>query len=183
MNELNENKQENITDNPQEQQKTTRVKKVLGEEITQEEIQAGELDQFELLQEVYKGATTGMQSIEIIRPMVKDKAFKNMLFRQYNDYKSLSKEIELQAANEGYDLRASNIMNKAMMYGSVLLNTINDRTNSKFAEIMMQGINMGIISLVKVINNIDADLQINQTFSNRIMGMYQNNLDSFKAYL
>lgn len=182
MNELHENKQNIMQDN-ETQQKVTRVRKVLGEEISQEEIQAGELDQLELLQEVYKGATTGMQSIEVIRPMAKDKAFKNMLFRQYNEYKSLSKEIELQAANQGYDLRPSNIINKAMMYGTVLFNTMNDRTNSKLSEIMIQGINMGIISLVRVTNSLDADLQIDQTLSNKLMQMYQNNLEAFKAYL
>lgn len=183
MNEGNENKQENIMGENNTQQKTTRVKKVLGEEITQEEIQAGELDQLELLQEVYKSATTGMQAIEVIRPLAKDKAFKSMLFQQYNSYKSLSKEVELKAANEGFDLRSSNIINKAMMYGSVLLNTINDRTNSKLAEIMIQGINMGIISLVKVTNSLDADLQIDQNLSNKLMEMFQNNISAFKAYL
>ena len=119
--------------------KHNKIKKVLNEEFSSEEIQAGELEQLEVLQETYKIATVGMQSIEIIRPMVKDKALKNILFRQYNNYKAFAKEIELQAATQGYDLKPSNILNKAVMYGSTLLNTIADRSTGKLAEIMIQG--------------------------------------------
>ncbi|MDD4316437.1 MAG: hypothetical protein PHC84_04690 [Clostridia bacterium] len=162
QNELNENLQ------------STRLKKVLDEEITPEEISAGELDQLELLQEVYKSATQGMQSVEVIRPMIKDKALKSILFRQYNSYKALTKEIELQAATNGYDLRASTFLNKAMMYGSLLLNTITDRSSSKLAEVMIQGINMGIISLVKVKNNIDPDIKVDMTFADKLMDILRS---------
>lgn len=178
-----ENIKEDILQDAQTQQRASRVKKVLGEEITQEEIQAGELDQLELLQQTYKGATTEMHSIEVIRPLIKDKAFKNMLFQHYNGYKTLSKEIELAAASDGYDLRPSNIINKAMMFGTVFFNTISDKTNSKLAEIMIQNINMGIINLVRVINTLNADLQIDQTFPNKLMEMYQNNIQALNAHL
>ncbi len=178
-----ENIKDDIIQDAQTQQRASRVKKVLGEEITQEEIQAGELDQLELLQQAYKGATTEMHSIEIIRPLIKDKAFKNMLFQHYNGYKTLSKEIELAAASEGYDLRPANIINKAVMFGSVLFSTISDKTNSKLAEIMIQNINMGIVNLVRVINGLNADLQIDQTFSNKLMDMYQNNVEALKTHL
>jgi len=36
---------------------------------------------------------------------------KSILFHQYNSYKSLSKELEMKAANDGYDLRAATIIN------------------------------------------------------------------------
>ena len=89
----------------------------------------------------------------------------------------------MQAATQGYDLKPSNILNKAVMYGSTLLNTIADRSTGKLAEIMIQGINMGIISLLKVTNNIDAELQIDFSMSDKLMQMLQNNLESLKAYL
>lgn len=148
-----------------------------------EEIQDGELEQFELLQEVYKNCTLGMQSIEIVRPMVKDKSMKSILFHQYNSYKSLSKELEMRAANDGYDLRAATIMNKAVMYGGVLLNTITDRSSSKLAEIMIQGINLGIISSIKLTNSIGDNSKTDISFSTRLMEMLENNLDALKVFL
>ena len=42
---------------------------------------------------------------------------------------------------------------------------------------------MGIISLLKVTNNIDAELQIDFSMSDKLMQMLQNNLESLKAYL
>lgn len=181
------NKTENIENDTiqdqQTQQRSSRVKKVLGEEITQEEIQSGELDQLELLQQAYKGATMEMHSIEVIRPIIKDKAFKNLLFQHYNGYKTLSKEIELEAASQGYDLRPANIINKAIAFGSVLFGTISDKTNSKLAEIMIQNMNMGILNLVRVINSINADLEIDQTFSDKLMNMYQQNIEALKVHL
>lgn len=169
--------------NEEESIQQTRLKKVLDEEVTPEEMEAGQLDQLELLQEIYKTATQGMQSVEIIRPMVKDKALKSILFRQYNGYKALTKEIELQSANEGFDLRSSSFFTKAMMYGSLLMNTVSDRSSSKLAEVMIQGLNMGIISLVKVKNNIDPEVKVDLTFADKLMDMLHNNIEALKPYL
>ena len=86
----------------QEEQIRTRVNKVLDEELDESEANIEELD---LLQEIYKVATMGMQSVEVIKPMVREKALKNLLFKQFNAYKALSKEIELKAAQNGFDLK------------------------------------------------------------------------------
>ncbi len=169
--------------NEEEGIQKTRLKKVMGEEIEQEEIDAGMLDQMELLQEVYKNATVGMQSIEIVRPMVKDKALKSILFRQYNSYKALAKELELQAATEGYDLRSATFFSKVMMYSGLIMNTISDRSSSKLAEIMIQGLNMGIISLVKVKNSLDPAAKVDLTFADKLMDMLHNNIEALKPYL
>ncbi|MFW5779877.1 MAG: hypothetical protein ACOCWI_00285 [Bacillota bacterium] len=166
-----------------EEQIASRVNKVLEEELSNEEMQPGDIVELELLQETYKVATMGMQSVEVIKPMVKEKALKNLLFKQFNSYKSLAKEIELKAIHNGFDLKPANIINKAMMYGNMLINTINDRSASKLAEMMIQGINMGIISITKVTNNIDSELNIDMSLTNKLMGMLNNNLENLKVYL
>lgn len=182
MNQAQETNQQQ-TEPIEEKEQKTRLKKVLNEEFSMQEIQDGELEQLELLQEVYKNCTLSIQSIEIVRPMVKDKPMRNMLFSQYNSYKALAKEIEMQAATNGYDLHAANIINKAMMYGGLLLNTIIDRSASKLAEIMIQGINLGIISMVKVTNNIDEQTNIDVSLSNKLMDMLENNINALKPFL
>jgi hypothetical protein len=115
--------------------------------------------------------------------MVKDKALKSILFRQYNSYKALAKELELQAATEGYDLRSATFFSKVMMYSGLIMNTISDRSSSKLAEIMIQGLNMGIISLVKVKNSLDPAAKVDLTFADKLMDMLHNNIEALKPYL
>lgn len=138
-----------------------------------------------VLDEVNKGATMGMDAISYIMPKVKDDKFKNTLNLEYNKYKDVSRR-----ANELYDNyttskepHKTNVMNKMMTWYGVQMNTIEDKSNSKISELLMQGTNMGIIEGRRLLNhneNIDKDIKI---LLDDFVKMQEDSIETLKTYL
>ena len=134
------------------------------------------------LQEVYKNTSTGRDSVDILRSFSANKGFKNILIRQYKEYASLGKEIEMYANKLGYDLQKNSFLAKSMMYVTTAVNTIKDKSDSKLAEIMIQGIDMGIIAMTKLINkNSDEDKTC--SFAESLLALLQKNIEEMKLFL
>ena len=70
-----------------------------------------------------------------------------------------------------------------MGWMSIEMNTISDKSNSKIAEMMLQGTNMGIIEGVKLRNQYpDLDKPV-QNILNEFVQFQQNNVEQLKKYL
>lgn len=138
-----------------------------------------------VLDEVNKGATMGMDAISFIMPKVKDDKFKNTLNIEYNKYKDVSRR-----ANELYDNyttskepHKTNAMNKMMTWYGVQMNTIDDKSNSKISELLMQGTNMGIIEGRRLLNhnqNVDKDIKL---LLDDFVKMQEDSVETLKTYL
>lgn len=161
----------------EEKSRNERLKMLLAEKEG-EEMKISEQD----LQEVYKNTSTGRDSVDILRSFSANKGFKNILIRQYKEYASLGKEIEMYANKLGYDLQKNSFLAKSMMYVTTAVNTIKDKSDSKLAEIMIQGIDMGIIAMTKLINkNSDEDKTC--SFAESLLALLQKNLEEMKLFL
>lgn len=136
----------------------------------------------EELQEIYRNAVLGKTSVEIIRPMSKDRGFRDLLTKQYSGYDNISKKMEDYAVSIGVELKDPTGFAKGMMYCTTMVNTVKDRTSSKLAEIMIQGINMGIISLTKISNRLEGEGKSNE-FVDEMSDLLQEYLAQTKAYL
>ncbi|MBO5304815.1 MAG: hypothetical protein J6A99_03970, partial [Clostridia bacterium] len=62
------------------------------------------------------------------------------------------------------------------------VNTISDKSNSKLSEIMIQGINMGIISTTKIVNKIE-DENKDCPYARRLLDLLSKNLEEMKLFL
>lgn len=158
------------------------------DKIRQLEREAEDMKETELnlgkdeLQEVYRNATVGMESVEILRPLSSDKGFRNILIKEYKCYSQIAKDIELYAEENNIELDEPSLFAKGMMYITTTVNTLKDKSASKLAEIMIQGINMGIISLIKVINKASDEGREN-SFAEAMLKVLQNNLEEMKLFL
>lgn len=135
----------------------------------------------DVLSAVYKNCQMGMESIRAIKPQVEDTSLKNLFKKQYKGYETLSKEIELRATKDGDELHDPSLISKAKIWGGIMFNTFTDKSTSKFAEVMIQGINMGIIDLTKLQNNLVND--DNKEYLIKTLNQFQSNLEVLKAYL
>lgn len=134
------------------------------------------------MQEIYRCATVGKESVDIVRPMSADRGFRNLLLKQYKGYAAIAKEMELYAAEYSVELSNPSVFAKGMMYFTTIVNTIKDKSNGKLAEIMIQGINMGIISMTKVINRLSDEGRTN-VYADRMLSLMQENLEEMKLFL
>jgi len=73
-------------------------------------------------------------------------------------------------------------MNKAMTWYDVEMKTLLDKSNSKIAEMLMQGVNMGIVEGKKILNNKNIDSEVSEIVSTYVT-MQENYIEILKEYL
>lgn len=138
-----------------------------------------------VLDEVNKGATMGMDAIDIISEKTKDADLKETLKVEYNKYKNISQRVNdvyshYHANKEPHE---TNAMNKMMTWYGVQMRTIKDDTPSKLSELLMQGTNMGIIEGRRLLNHnkrIDEDVK---NILNDFVVMQEDSVETLKKFL
>ena len=137
-----------------------------------------------ILDEVNKGATMGMDAISFVSEKAKDSDFKNVLDTEYNKYKKISQRVnDLYSQYSDKEPHETNAMNKMMTWYGVQMKTMTDDTTSKLSELLMQGTNMGIIEGRRLLNehhNIDSDVE---NILNDFVVMQEDSVETLKKYL
>lgn len=135
------------------------------------------------LDELNKGATMGMDFLKFIIEKVEDKDFKRVLSKQYDAYLKISKKV-----NKIYEDYAdktpheTSTMEKVMVWSDIQMKTINDKSTSKIAEMLLQGTNMGIVEGRKMLNNKVLDKKVNDLIE-EFVGMQEEYVEVLKSFL
>lgn len=137
-----------------------------------------------VLDEINKGATMGMDAIAFIREKVGDEKFREVLNTEYKKYEKISQKV-----NNIYDNYSSkkphepNKMEKAMTWYGVQMNTLTDKSNSNISELLLKGTNMGIIEGRRLLNQHE-DLSPNiHNLLDEFVSMQENSAQILKEYL
>lgn len=137
-----------------------------------------------ILDEVNKGATMGMDAISYVSEKVKDNDFKQVLDTEYNKYKNISDRVnDLYSNYSSKEPHETNAMNKMMTWYGIQMKTMMDDTTSKISELLMQGTNMGIIEgrrLINQNNNIAPDVK---NILHDFVTMQEDSVETLKKYL
>lgn len=135
------------------------------------------------LDEIHKGACMGMDAIHFIQDKVEDKNLKKVLDKQYKDYQDIALKVEnVYPKYNDDEPHKTNIMNKTMTWSDIEMKTFNDKSNSKIAELLLQGVNMGIIEGKKILNNKKLNKEVTDIISEYI-AMQESSLEVLKEYL
>lgn len=137
-----------------------------------------------ILDEVNKGATMGMDAISYVSEKVKDNDFKQVLDTEYNKYQNISDRVnDLYSNYSDKEPHETNAMNKMMTWYGIQMKTMMDDTTSKISELLMQGTNMGIIEgrrLINQNNNIAPDVK---NILHDFVTMQEDSVETLKKYL
>ena len=137
-----------------------------------------------ILDEVNKGATMGMDAISYVSEKVVDNDFKEVLNTEYNKYKDISNKVNNLYDNySNKEPHETNAMNKMMTWYGIQMKTMVDDTTSKLSELLMQGTNMGIIEGRRLLNqnqNIEPDVK---NILNDFVVMQEDSVETLKKYL
>lgn len=138
-----------------------------------------------VLDEINKGATMGMDAISFISQKVEDNQFKNILKTEYNKYKDISARVNKLYNNfaTNKEPHETNTMNKIMTWYGIQMKTMTDDTTSKLSELLMQGTNMGIIEGRRLINqnaNVSSDVK---NILHDFVTMQEDSVETLKKYL
>ncbi len=137
-----------------------------------------------ILDEVNKGATMGMDAISYVSEKATDADFRQVLNTEYNKYEKISKRVnDIYSQYTDKEPHETNAMNKAMTWYGIQMKTMTDDTTSKLSELLMQGTNMGIIEGRRLINqnsNMAPDVQ---NVLNDFVVMQEDSVETLKKYL
>ncbi len=138
----------------------------------------------EALAEIYRNAQLALQSISNILPQVDDSETRAQLEEQHEEYERFSAKAAILAKNKGIELKEPNPFKKAMMWGSIKMNTMTDNSRSHIAEMMVQGTVMGNTSLRTTANDLspDGDEEI-RSLLNEMLTMEEKFEKKWKEYL
>ena len=142
-------------------------------------------NELNVLDEVNKGATMGMDAIEFISKKVGDENFKNVLDIEYNKYKDISRRVNDLYLNytSKKEPHETSGMNKVMTWWGVQMNTMSDKSNSNLSELLLNGTNMGIIEGRRLLNqnpNINKDIH---SLLADFVKMQEDSVETLKKYL
>ena len=137
-----------------------------------------------ILDEVNKGATMGMDAISYVSEKVKDDTFKGVLDTEYNKYKDISNRVNNLYNNySSKEPHETNAMNKMMTWYGIQMKTMSDDSTSKLSELLMQGTNMGIIEGRRLLNhNANAAPNVKNILNDFVV-MQEDSVETLKKYL
>lgn len=137
-----------------------------------------------ILDEVNKGATMGMNAISYVSEKVTDSKFKNVLATEYNKYKDISTRVnDLYANYSSKEPHETNAMAKMMTWYGIQMKTMNNDSTSKLSELLMQGTNMGIIEGRRLLNQNENAATDVKNILNDFVVMQEDSVETLKKYL
>ena len=106
-----------------------------------------------------------------------------MLYSQKDEYQNVydrSKNLLLQ---KGQNAEDNPPLQKAMSWMGIQMSTLANTTDSKLAEILIQGNDMGIIKGTKLLNSMSFKEPGIRNILNDFVSLQQENIDELKKYL
>lgn len=140
----------------------------------------------DVLDEINKGTTMGMDAIEYVSEKVGDPQFRDVLNIEYDKYHDIAVRInDMYPKYATKEPHETSKMTKMMTWYGIQMNTMSDKSNSKISELLMQGTNMGIIEGRRLLNqnqNGNINDEVKQLL-NDFVTMQEDSVETLKKYL
>lgn len=141
------------------------------------------MDDLTILNEIHKGVTMGMSSLEEIFKKSSDQNFKDNLSMQYNTYLDTLNKVNNEFEKVGRIPDDTPINQKVMGWTGIQINTVNDTSNTKLSELLIQGYDMGIIKGTKLLNQSPEASKNVKNILNEFIQLQENNITQLKKFL
>lgn len=141
------------------------------------------MDDLTILNEIHKGVTMGMSSLEEVSKKTTDSNFKDELTTQFTTYQTTLTKVNDAFANIGEIPDDTPINQKIMGWTGIQMNTMKDTSNSKLSELLIQGYDMGVIKGFKLLNQSPEATQSVKDILNGFIRLQENNINRLKKFL
>ena len=139
----------------------------------------------EILDELSKSCQLAISNISFLSTKAIQKNIKKELVSIYSGYTDILSQINKNFESLGEI--PSNVSPSLKMFGlcSINLNTKIDKSSSHIAEIMIQGLNMGIIKCQKLLNSSNSTIIREQTLNlvQQFLNFQEQSIQKLKAFL
>lgn len=141
------------------------------------------MQEIDILKEINKDAKMGMDSITMVNEKVQDEKFKELLNEQHNEYQNIFDRTQELLVQNNSDIKDVPSMQKAMAWTGIQMNTMNDKSNSKLSELLIQGNDMGVIKGTKLLNESSFTTPEIENLLSDFVRLQEKNIDDLKKFL
>ena len=138
-----------------------------------------------LMQAVYKNAKMGSEAVTTVIGKTKDAHMREELTSQLESYYSFETAAKNKLLEMSADAKDPSMFSKLPTDLSIKMSTMMDNSNSKIAEIMIGGYNMGLLDLQKSINQAKSDGVPEEVMNiaESVVAFEQSSIEKMKNYL
>lgn len=141
------------------------------------------MQEIEILKEINKDAKMGMDSLTMITKKVQDEKFKKLLNNQHDEYQNIFDRTQELLVQENKNIQDVPTMQKVMAWTGIQMNTLNDKSNSKLSELLIQGNDMGVIKGTKLLNESNFTTPEIENLLSDFVRLQEKNIDDLKKFL
>ena len=136
------------------------------------------------LDAIYKNAKMGADSIINLLPKVEDDAMRSLMTAQLDGYERYAACAARALKKKGVEPREENIMTRFSAKMGMAFNTMLDSTGTHIAEMMLEGSNMGIVDLTRLLNHYSPTQDSEAVrLAREVVRFEEGNLEQLKRYL
>ena len=137
------------------------------------------------LGEIYKNAKMGADSIINLLPHVKEDSLRSVMTMQLDGYEKYAARAAEALCKMGLEAKEENIVTRFSARIGVAINTMIDSTTSHIAEMMIEGSNMGVTDMTKLLNSQGPRGACKEAtrLAREIIAFEEHNLEMLKRYL
>ena len=141
------------------------------------------MQEIEILKEINKEAKMGMDSLTMVTKKVQDEKFKKLLNNQHDEYQNIFDRTQELLVQENKNIQDIPTMQKVMAWTGIQMNTLNDKSNSKLSELLIQGNDMGVIKGTKLLNESNFTTPEIKNLLSDFVRLQEKNIDDLKKFL
>ena len=137
----------------------------------------------DLLEEVYRATQMGLEGIRAVTPKIEDTQLKKEIRREEAVYQKFVSRAEEMLAAKGAIPQTHDGVKKAMLWGSVQMNTLMDSSPEHMAELLINGTTTGIVDMTKKIGELgDSDAGARR-LAEDFINFEEKSVEQLKKYL
>lgn len=133
---------------------------------------------------IMQNCEMGISSLKKLREMLESNEMQQELSEELKSYKSIYDKASRVNENLHGERTPVNMLQKFMAKMGVTMNMMMDKSDSHIAEMLIQGTNMGIIELNKILNsNPDYSNEEILSILRELLEFEERRINKLKAYL
>lgn len=139
----------------------------------------------DFLGEIYKNVKMGADSIINLLPKVKNDGMRSAMTMQLDGYERYAARAQKELEARGAEAKEENVMTRLSARFGMAFNTMLDSTTGHIAEMMIEGSNMGITDMIKLLNNFEVGNGDSEAvrLAREVVRFEEHNLEMLKPYL
>ncbi|MBR2715036.1 MAG: hypothetical protein IKB73_02370 [Ruminococcus sp.] len=136
-----------------------------------------------MLNMISKNAEMGVVGIDAVKDYATSDKFKNELDVQRREYNKIYKSAHNMLKENGCDVSHPSPMAKISTEMMSRMKTMTDPTDSKIAEMMLQGSAMGVAKVIRNKNEYGGDNEEIRDLADKLRKTEELNIENMKRYL